>query len=159
MRIRGTTSRPTSPSIFFHLWKNTCAIEKSGKRQFVPGLWSDSTNTWACMSELSAAIEDFLSDRARRNDSPHTLRNYGADLREFLEYFSPPETEPPAPTAIDLLSLREWLGHLYERDQKPATIRRKLASLRALFKFLTREHRLERDPARLLRLPKMPKTL
>ena len=111
------------------------------------------------MSELGEAIEDFLGDRARRNDSPHTLRNYGADLKEFLEYFSPPGTEPPAPGAIDLLSLREWLGHLYEREQKPATIRRKLASLRALFKFLRREHRVERDPARLLRLPRMPKTL
>jgi integrase/recombinase XerC len=111
------------------------------------------------MSELASAIDDFLGDRARRNDSPHTLRNYGTDLREFLEYFSPPETEPPPPAQIDLLSLREWLAHLYEREQKPATIRRKLASLRALFKFLTREHRIERDPARLLRLPKMPKTL
>ena len=111
------------------------------------------------MSELTTAIEDFLAERSRRNDSPHTLRNYGADLREFLEYFSPPGTEPPTPADIDLLSLREWLGHLYGRGQKPATIRRKLASLRALFRFLSREHRIERDPARLLRLPRMPKTL
>jgi integrase/recombinase XerC len=111
------------------------------------------------MSELTTAIEDFLGERSRRNDSPHTLRNYGADLREFLEYFSPPGAEPPALPDIDLLSLREWLGHLYGRDQKPATIRRKLASLRALFRFLSREHRIERDPARLLRLPRMPKTL
>jgi integrase/recombinase XerC len=111
------------------------------------------------MSELAQAIDDFLGDRARRNDSPHTLRNYGADLSEFLEYFSPPGAEPPALAGIDLLSLREWLAHLYDRDQKPATIRRKLASLRALFRFLSREHRIERDPARLLRLPRMPKTL
>jgi integrase/recombinase XerC len=111
------------------------------------------------MSEISAAIVDFLSDRTRRNDSPHTLRNYGADLDEFLEYFSPPGMEPPGIQSFDLLSLREWLGHLYERKQKPATIRRKLASLRALFRFLSREHRIECDPARLLRLPKMPKTL
>jgi integrase/recombinase XerC len=111
------------------------------------------------MSELAQAIEDFLGERARRNDSPHTLRNYGADLSEFLEYFSPPGTEPPALDAIDLLSLREWLAHLYDREQKPATIRRKLASLRSLFRFLSREHRIARDPARLLRLPKMPKTL
>jgi integrase/recombinase XerC len=115
--------------------------------------------TWAFMSELAGAIGDFLGERARRNDSQHTLRNYGADLSEFLEYFSPPGAEPPALAGIDLLSLREWLGHLYGRDQKPATIRRKLASLRALFRFLSREHRIERDPARLLRLPKMPKTL
>jgi integrase/recombinase XerC len=110
-------------------------------------------------SELATAIEDFLGDRERRNDSPHTLRNYGADLREFIDYFSPPGAEPPPLVDIDLLSLREWLAHLYGRDQKPATIRRKLASLRSLFRFLSREHRIERDPARLLRLPRMPKTL
>ncbi len=111
------------------------------------------------MSELSIAIEDFLGERARRNDSEHTLRNYGADLDEFLVYFSPPGTDPPPLEAIDLLSLREWLAHLYDRQQKPATIRRKLASLRSLFRYLSREHRIGRDPARLLRLPKMPKTL
>jgi integrase/recombinase XerC len=111
------------------------------------------------MSELGQAIEDFLGEQARRNDSPHTLRNYRADLEEFLTYFSPPGTQPPALAAIDLLSLREWLAHLYDREQKPATIRRKLASLRSLFRFLSREHRIARDPVRLLRLPKMPKTL
>lgn len=110
-------------------------------------------------SELETAIDDFLGEQGRRNDSTHTLRNYRADLIEFLAYFSPPGAEPPALAAIDLLSLREWLAHLYDREQKPATIRRKLASLRSLFRFLSREHRLARDPARLLRLPKMPKTL
>src|SRR5580704_13392229 len=111
------------------------------------------------MSELAQAIEDLLAQQARRNDSAHTLRNYRADLIEFLAYFSPPGSEPPALAAIDLLSLREWLAHLYDRAQKPATIRRRLASLRSLFRFLSREHRIARDPARLLRLPKMPKTL
>lgn len=111
------------------------------------------------MSELATAIQDFLGERARRNDSAHTLRNYGADLEEFLKYFSPPGAEPPALAGIDLLSLREWLAHLYDREQKPATIRRKLASLRSLFRYLSRENRISTDPARLLRLPKMPKTL
>jgi integrase/recombinase XerC len=111
------------------------------------------------MSELAAAIHDFLDERARRNDSAHTLRNYGADLDEFLKYFSPPGADPPPLADIDLLSLREWLAHLYDRAQKPATIRRKLASLRSLFRYLSRENRLATDPARLLRLPKMPKTL
>jgi integrase/recombinase XerC len=87
------------------------------------------------------------------------LRNYGADLREFTEYFSPAGSDPPALTDFDLLALREWLAHLYDREQKPATIRRKMASLRGLFRYLSREHRISRDPARLLRLPKMPKTL
>jgi integrase/recombinase XerC len=111
------------------------------------------------MSELATAIDDFLNDRARRNDSPHTLRNYSADLRELTAYFSPPQADPPPIANLDLLALREWLAHLYDRGQKPATVRRKLASLRSLFRYLSREHRIEADPARLLRLPKMPKTL
>jgi integrase/recombinase XerC len=95
----------------------------------------------------------------RRNESPHTIRNYEADLRDFARYFTPPESAPPALADFDLLALREWLAHLYDRQLKPATIRRKLASLRGLFRFLSREGLIATDPARLLRLPKMPKTL
>jgi len=100
-----------------------------------------------------------MGELVRRNESPHTIRNYEADLRDFTHYFTPPESQPPALNEFDLLALREWLAHLYDRQLKPATIRRKLASLRGLFKFLSREGRIVKDPARLLRLPKMPKTL
>jgi integrase/recombinase XerC len=111
------------------------------------------------MSDLFKAIDDYLESLSRRDESAHTLRNYAADLHEFTAYFSPEGAEPPALADFDLLTLREWLAHLYERDQKPATIRRKLASLRGLFRFLSRERRIFSDPARLLRLPKMPKSL
>ncbi len=111
------------------------------------------------MSELAAAIAAFMGELERRNDSPHTIRNYGADLREFTEYFTPPGATAPLVTEIDMLDLRGWLGHIYEREHKPATVRRKLASVRSLFKFLSRDHVIAKDPARLLRLPKMPKTL
>jgi integrase/recombinase XerC len=109
--------------------------------------------------ELNAAIQAYLGELARRNESPHTLRNYEADLRDFEAYFTPPESAPPALAEFDVLALREWLGRLYERELKPATIRRKLASVRGLFRFLSRDELIANDPARLLRLPKMPKTL
>lgn len=125
----------------------------------VPAPLESLRNIWPFMSELQSAIDAFLAERARNNDSPHTLKSYGADLREFIHYFSPAGTAPPPPSSLDMLTLREWLAHLYDRDQKPATIRRKLASLRALFSYLSREKQIEQDPARLLRLPKMPKTL
>jgi hypothetical protein len=111
-----------------------------------------------CLSWRRRSASSWRSS-ARRNDSPHTLRNYGADLREFLGYFTPPGAEPPGLAEFDLAILREWLAHLYDRGQKPATIRRKMASARSLFRFLSREHRIAGDPARLLRLPKMPKML
>lgn len=100
-----------------------------------------------------------MGELERRNETANTIRSYNADLRDFTEYFSPPESEPPALAAFDLLALREWLAQLYDRNHKPATIRRKLASVRSFFRFLSREHLIEQDPARLLRLPKMPKTL
>src|ERR1035441_2974965 len=163
MPIRGIINRRTLPSICFRRSIRIRAIARNVRRLFAGWRLKSWMSTWGFMSELTSelatAIQDFLGDRVRRNDSPHTLRNYGADLSEFLDYFSPPGDEPTALADIYLLSLREWLGHLYGRDQKPATIRRKLASLRAMFRFLSREHRIERDKARLLRLPRMPKTL
>lgn len=111
------------------------------------------------MSEIADAISDFMGELERRNESPHTIRNYGADLREFATYFSPSGMEPPALRSLDLLALREWLAHLYDREQKPATIRRKLSTIRTFFRFLSREHKIDRDPTRLLRLPKTPRTL
>ena len=111
------------------------------------------------MSDLAQAISDFIGELKLRSESPHTIRNYGADLREFKEYFSPPGENPPAVEDFDLLALREWLANLYAADLKPATIRRKLACIRAFFRYLSREHRISFDPARLLRLPRMPRTL
>jgi integrase/recombinase XerC len=100
-----------------------------------------------------------MGELVRRNESENTIRNYNADLRDLTSYFTPPESEPPALGSFDLLALREWLAHLYDRNHEPATIRRKLASLRSFFRFLSREHLIEKDPARLLRLPKSPKKL
>ena len=111
------------------------------------------------MPELATAVDQFIEELARRNESTHTIRNYGADLREFIAYFTPPQSHPPPVEEIDLLALREWLAHLYDRKLQPTTIRRKLASVRALFRYLVREHVMERDHARMLRLPKMPKSL
>ena len=84
---------------------------------------------------------------------------YGADLREFLHYLSPPETEPPAPGAIDLLTVREWLASLYNHQLSAVTIRRKLAAVRGLFRFLLREGLVTVNVARLVRTPKAPKKL
>jgi integrase/recombinase XerC len=60
---------------------------------------------------------------------------------------------------INALAIREWLGHLYEQRLTAVSMRRKLAAVRSLFKFLLREGVVETNVARLVRTPKAPKSL
>jgi integrase/recombinase XerC len=109
-------------------------------------------------SELAAAISRYLAGLARENVSPHTLRNYSSDLDQFMEYFSPPgQGTSTAPREIGVLQLREWLGHLFDQGLGAITVRRKLAAVRSLFKFMLREGTIVANPARLVRTPKAPK--
>jgi integrase/recombinase XerC len=111
------------------------------------------------MSELARQIERYEQELARTSASPHTLLAYSADLRQFLGFLSPPETEPPEPAAIDLLALREWLAGLYGQGLDVMSIRRKLAAVRSFFKFLVTEGVVPVNVARLVRTPKAPKRL
>ena len=110
------------------------------------------------MPDLAASIQDYLGALKRQNASPHTVRNYGVDLARFLEYFARAD-EAPLVESIDTLALREWMGDLYRQKLDAVTIRRKLAAVRSLFKYLNREGSLQANPARLVRTPKAPKKL
>jgi integrase/recombinase XerC len=114
------------------------------------------------MSDLANSIESYLSELGRQNASPHTIRNYRSDLAQFLEYFSrgaDSGSVPPAPGEFTTPLLREWLGSLYQQGLDALSIRRKLAALRSLFRFLRREGVVAQNLAKLLRTPKAPKRL
>ena len=108
------------------------------------------------MSELALQVERYLEDLARANDSPHTIDAYRSDLEGFLAYLSPPGLDPPEPRSIDTLLIREWLVRLYADNLAAVTIRRKLAALRGLFRFMMRGGIVEVNTARLVRTPKAP---
>ena len=110
-------------------------------------------------SELELQIDAFQEELRRQNVSAHTLKGYGSDLREFLDYFTPPGERPPEPDQFDLLKMREWMAGLHAKGNSAVSIRRKVSALRMFFKFLTREGRAPANPAKLLRLPKAPKKL
>jgi integrase/recombinase XerC len=111
------------------------------------------------MSELEHQIGRFVEELKRNNASPHTIRSYESDLRQFLDYFSPPGAEPPAPSEFEVLKIREWLAALYDQKLSAVSIRRKLAALRVFFRFLVREGLAPTNTPRLLRTPKSPKNL
>jgi integrase/recombinase XerC len=111
------------------------------------------------MPELAGQIERFLDELRRQNASAHTVRNYASDLGQLLEYFTIPGKPRPAVDDIDALAIREWLGHLYEQRLTAVSMRRKLAAVRSLFKFLLKEGLVVKNVARQVRTPKAPKSL
>lgn len=106
------------------------------------------------MTSLRESIAQYLAELARRGASPHTLRNYESDLLQLADYFTAPPEEPPWVEQFDLALLREWLGSLYDKGLTVISVRRKIAAVRALFKFLRQEGVLQANPAARLRTPK-----
>jgi integrase/recombinase XerC len=111
------------------------------------------------MSELETQIVSYLDDLRRTGASGHTVRAYESDLAQFLEYFSPEGSEPPALAEFDVLKLREWLASLYDRRLDRISMRRKLAALRSFFRHVVRQGILRTNPARLVLTPKAAKKL
>ena len=105
------------------------------------------------MATIRECAAKYLAELARRGASAHTLRNYGADLEQFASYF---ELEMEQ---LDLALLREWLSALYDQKLSVVTVRRKLAAVRAMCKFLLAEKIVPVNPAARLRTPKTKQRL
>lgn len=95
-----------------------------------------------------------------RNASPHTIRNYQSDLEQFRLFLSDGNADAPLDAAsIDALRIRGFLAHLFSNEKKKTSIARKLAAVRAFFKFLTRENILSANPSTTVSTPKLDKIL
>jgi integrase/recombinase XerC len=106
------------------------------------------------------AIERFLHHlRYEKNASRHTLRNYASDLEQFHAYLKPPGGEAPSIAEIDHLLIREYLGSLHDQKLEKSSIARKLAALRAFFRFAVREGMIAQNPAKLVSTPSVPRKL
>ena len=109
------------------------------------------------MQELIQRYLRYL--RVERNASPHTVRNYASDLGQFRDYLREGNPSEPKIAAVDALAVRGFIARLYEREKKKASIARKLAAVRAFFKFLAREQVIAASPAAAVSSPKLEKHL
>jgi integrase/recombinase XerC len=115
---------------------------------------------WGPARAMKQAIESYLEYLVSvKNSSPHTISNYGKDLRQFVAFLTPPGMSLPALTAINHGIIREFVAHLHEQGLEKTSIARKLAALRSFFKYCVREGKLNESPARLVPTPKLPKRI
>ena len=98
-----------------------------------------------------------------RQVSPHTVRNYLSDLRQFLEVVAEARGEEAAPLGhpdqIDAGMIRTYLKVLYQRGAEARTLGRKLASLRSFLQLMERRGHVGSNAARAVRIPKAPRPL
>lgn len=86
--------------------------------------------------------------------SPHTVRAYGAEVREFARFLSGRDR---GLVQAGKGEIRAFLFELKGRNLDNASIARALSSLRAFYRWLVRQGELDRNPAASVTGPKRPK--
>ena len=86
---------------------------------------------------LALVVRDFLSHCGlRKGLASHTLRAYAADLGDWLNHIG----QTIVPPEITKDNIEEYLKHLVQvRRLKHATVKRRLATVKVLFKWMARE--------------------
>jgi integrase/recombinase XerC len=97
--------------------------------------------------------------RLERNASELTLKSYQEDLASFDDYLQDRIGTIPAVEQIDIPTLRGYVAYLHECQYARTTIARRLACLRSLFRYTTREGLTPANPAKSLRTPRIGRSL
>jgi integrase/recombinase XerC len=92
---------------------------------------------------------------AERRASPHTVKAYLGDLSRYAAWLA--ENGVPL-LASSAAAVRAFLGR-EARAVGPATLARKLAAVRSLYRFLVRERLVASNPARGISAPRRPRKL
>lgn len=117
------------------------------------------------MPELEKARNYFRDDflnylSVERNLSPRTIEEYSKDLDLFFRFFANAFAGELTLNTVDERTIREYLTHLkLKQKYTPKAINRKLATLRAFFRFLESEEYVLKSPMRGISSAKLPKTL
>jgi integrase/recombinase XerC len=100
-------------------------------------------------------ILDFLSYQEKnRRMSKHTIIAYQQDLGRFVEF-----TQEKSILECDLHDARAWMGSMIDEGLSARSVHRRVSSLRALYKYLRKQGKLDADPLAKLVLPKTPRKI
>jgi site-specific recombinase XerD len=105
------------------------------------------------MNDLIAQFEEYLNARFV---SPHTLRNYISDVKQFYQCVAELNFDP---LKLDRASIFLYLGFLSKKYTKHSTIQRKRDSLKQFYKFLVIDKHVKRNEFQLIAAVKVQRDL
>jgi len=109
------------------------------------------------MTTLKAWLDRYLQHLERENASYYTVKNYGTDIAQFLDYCEEREV-----TTLDGLHrnlVRDYLAKLDEDDYVRASIARRVFELRAFGDYLIRANAWDQNLFRRIYAPRLPRRL
>jgi site-specific recombinase XerD len=106
--------------------------------------------------DWSDALAEYDRDLRARGAAERTRRAYGVDLGAFAEWS---EGQGKGPGDLRYRDVRRFAAGLSSGGAAPATVSRKLASIRGLYGFLVRTERIGQNPAELVASPKRAEKL
>jgi integrase/recombinase XerC len=122
----------------------------------VPVLPTETDSNFASVHPRLAEVQAFIDYLAgERHYSIHTQSAYRSDLEQLHEFLLQHTFSGPL-TLVDKPEIRSWLGDL-SRSVGPATLARKMGTLRAFFSFMCQTGKCSVNPATSMRLPRVRK--
>ncbi len=92
-------------------------------------------------------VDAFLVATGREGKSPHTRQAYRADLRVFADWFAVTNGEPMRAAVVTPTDIRTFRAYQQvNRGLKPATVNRRLSTLRRFFHWAEATGRVAHDP-------------
>jgi integrase/recombinase XerC len=101
------------------------------------------------------AFRDYL--QMEKKYSPHTVNAYLTDL-EYFEKFNTLHFDQEDIDQVNYNQIRSWIVALVDENMSNVTVNRKIASLKAFYKFLLKTKQIEASPLlkhKALKVPKM----
>jgi integrase/recombinase XerD len=109
--------------------------------------------------DWKSEIKEFIIFlKLEKSVSSNTISAYTADLEKLCNYLEQ-QTSAITPEKVDLKILEEFLLHISSENLSARTQARIISGIRAFFRFLQLEERIESDPTELLEFPKIGRKL
>ncbi|MGD9887906.1 MAG: tyrosine recombinase XerC [Halothiobacillaceae bacterium] len=107
-------------------------------------------------AETVPQLSAFLAELEARNTSPHTRAAYRRDLCDAWDAL---KVNCQNWHEVKSADIKLWLAKRHAQGLSPRSLSRRLAALRAMFKFLRQHKWVESDPSHGLRLPRAKRQL
>ncbi len=106
------------------------------------------------MDNQSRNLTDYLDYLQHlKRFSPHTVKAYKQDIRQFLDYFQ------EGKLSVDKGNIRDFITMVFLKTRKKTTVARKIYAVKSFYTYLLQKGKIARNPFDAIGTPKVDKIL